>query len=123
MEILDRLREREFLFSTATARNKYRSIINSIESYRHIALASNGAESPEYRKEIKELYYRLDSTKASLVSNESYLRPYIYTGLEDSLKKVCKTISVSQPEAIFKLYNRFIVIRMELQKLQELLRS
>lgn len=123
MELLERISEREFLFVTSEARNKFRSILKSIEVKKSVALAYNGSEPKEYRKSVNLLYKDIYIVKQSLVSDASYKRPIIYTGISEKLSVVINSIVFNQPESIFKLLNQFLVIRMELEKLIVSLRN
>lgn len=123
MNTLERLKEREFLWVTAVARNKFRSLLQAIEDKKHIALAYNSKESKEYRVGVKVLYEYVSIVKKSLISDESYTRPHIYTSILEKLKEVIVVINQNQPESIFKMMNKFLVVKMELERLIEQLRD
>lgn len=123
MKTLDRLREREFLFVTAEARNKFKSILYALDSLQSTALAINYKESPVYRKYTQELFNYLSTVQFSLVNDSSYNRPHIYTGLIDRISRVINVISANQPESIFRMMNKMIVIKKEIETLLEQLRN
>lgn len=123
MEILDRLREKDFLFVTADGRNKFKRILYSIEAKQSIALAPNSTEPKEYREAIQELYQYLSNVQNSLTNDEAFTRPHVYTGLIERIKAVIAVISVVQPESIFRLLNRLLTIKKEIEKLLENLRN
>lgn len=123
METLARLREREFLFVTSEARNKFKSILHAIELQKSIALASNFLETKKYREKAQELYENVSDVKKSLINDESFRRPHIYTGLVVKITELVNEITASQPEAIFQLMNRLLVIKLELEKLINELRD
>lgn len=123
MEDLDRLKERPFLFVTGEARNKFRSIVIALELLQPTALATNYTEPLQYRFCVQELFNYLNVVQISLVSDSSYNRPHIYTGIIDRIDKVINVISNVQPESIFRMMNRLIVIKKEIEKLLEQLRN
>lgn len=123
MENLDRLKERPFLFVTGAARNKFKSILCSLDSLRSIALAPDHAESAQYRLNVHDLFSYLSTVKYSLTTGESFNRPHIYTGLIDRIDKVINVISNTQPESIFRMMNKLIVIKKEIETLLEQLRN
>lgn len=123
MNILDRLREDEFIFVTAVARNKFRSILYALDSLMHIALAPNSCEPPQYRIAVNHLFHCLSDINSSLTSDESFTRPIIYTILLDNVSDVISSINANQPESIFRLLNRLIVIKKEIETLLEQLRN
>lgn len=123
MEVLQRLKEREFLFVTSEARNKFRSLLKALEEKKHIALAYNSKEPMVYRENVQELYEYVSSVRKSLTSDDSYTRPHIYTGISKKLKEVIEVINQNQSNAIFIMMNKFLVIRMELERLIEQLRN
>lgn len=123
MKTLSRLKERTFLFVGKKEKNQLDIIIHNIQSYRHVALASNFRESKLYRKSIEELYSFITLAQLSLSFNDAYNRPYVYTGIQDRLQKVTSNISYSQPEAIFHMMNDFILYNRQLEALLEVLRN
>ena len=123
METLQRLRERQFVFVSTKAQQEFRNLLSSITVLRPIALAPYASEPPIYRTEARRLFELVADVRKSLIDYDRYREPYIYTGLIEQIKKTTNSISVSQPEAIFRMMNKLLVISKQLEKLIESLRS
>jgi hypothetical protein len=117
MNTLERISERDFLFVTQEAKNKFRSIINSLEVLRPIALAHDSRETKLYRKNVEYLYIYICDVKLALSLKIAYTSPLIYTGILERLFLVINSVTINQPNSIFRMMNKMLVIKLELEKL------
>jgi len=117
MGTLERIKERDFLFVTQAARLKFRSILYGLEVLKPIALAHDSRETKLYRKNVEDLYSYLCDVKLAISLKTAYTSPLIYTGIVERLSLVIISVTVNQPESIFRMMNKMLVIKLELEKL------
>jgi len=49
----------------------------------------------------------------------AYTSPLIYTGIVERLSLVINSVTVNQPESIFRMMNKMLVIKLKLEQLIE----
>jgi len=123
MNPLQSLKARELLFVSANDRNKFRSILSSICDLKSIALAHNSAEPVGYRNAAKELFQYVEGLQSTLICDDFFTKPLIYIHVIYQLTVVIGLVSVSQPESIFRMLNKMLVIKKETELLYEKLKS
>ena len=123
MNALARIKERDFLFVTQAARLKFRSILYGLEVLKPIALAYNSGETKLYRENVENLYSYLCYVKLAISLKTAYTSPLIYTGILERLFLVLNSVTINQPNSIFRMMNKMLAIKSELEKLIEQLRD
>ncbi len=123
MNALARIKERDFLFVTQAARLKFRSILYGLEVLKPIALAYNSGETKLYRENVENLYSYLCYVKLAISLKTAYTSPLIYTGILERLFLVLNSVTINQPNSIFRMMNKMLAIKLELEKLIEQLRD
>ena len=119
MRTFERIKERDFLFVTQVARLKFRIILYSLEMLQPIALAHCSSETKLYRKNVEDLYSYLCDVKLAISLITAYTSPLIYTGIVERLSLVINSVTVNQPESIFRMMNKMLVIKLKLEQLIE----